>query len=168
MQSANGRCKAGKAKNGRKKSEKKRNAKRRTAADKIGRLKNCVVRARTLCGRCADVVNAERTFRRFRRLQRRGKTFPTGKSFRRRAAQKKGGRYTQDDQRACGCPCAGATAPAGASGVPSNAALSSHTESAITASVIIRNKNIPTVKNFFMTFQICIVSIVYCGFIAPL
>lgn len=123
---------------------------------------------RTLCGRCADIVNAKRTFRRFRRLQRRGKTFPTGKSFRRRAAQKNGGRYTQDDQRACGCPCAGATAPAGASGVPSNAALSSHTESAITASVIIRNKNIPTVKNFFMTFQICIVSIVYCGFIAPL
>lgn len=87
---------SGKTKNGRNKSEKKRNAKRRAAADKIGRLKNCVGRARTLCGRCADVVNAERTFRRFRRLQRRGKTFPTRKSFRRRAAQKKGeARYTR-------------------------------------------------------------------------
>lgn len=65
------------------------------------------------------------------------------------------------DQRAGvrGCPCAGADAPAGVSEGPSNAALSSTSESAITASVTIKNKNIPTVKNFFMTFQICIAGI---------
>lgn len=97
-----------------------------------------------------------------RRFRRKGDTVRLPES-RPQASPPTRGAKNRDtpDQRAGvrGCPCAGADAPAGVSEEPSNAALSSTSESAITASVTIKNKNIPTVKNFFMTFQICIVGI---------